>query len=72
MLLPQHPSRPSREADGSLQEDLPAEEEVVPVVQTVGLAGGGAVLPCNTSAPAPANPAILVIWYKNEGDPVFR
>ena len=42
------------------------------VVQSTALSGGTAVLPCDTSPPSASNPANLVIWYKNEGDPVYR
>lgn len=46
--------------------------EVVPY-QSTAIVGGMAVLPCNTTAPRPQNPPILVIWYKNGGgDPVYR
>ena len=59
---------------------MPEEEEeeegeaTVPMVQTVGLAGGSSVLPCDTSSPggSDSNPPTLVIWYKNEGDPIYR
>ena len=41
--------------------------------QSTAIVGGIAVLPCNTTAPRPQNPPILVIWYKNGGgDPVYR
>jgi hypothetical protein len=41
--------------------------------QSVAIVGGLAVLPCNTTAPGPNHPPILVIWYKNGGgDPVYR
>ena len=41
--------------------------------QSKAIVGEIAVLPCNTTAPRPQNPPILVIWYKNGGgDPVYR
>ena len=41
--------------------------------QSVSVLGGTANLLCNTTAPSPKNPPILVIWYKNGGgDPVYR
>ena len=41
--------------------------------QSVSVLGGTAILLCNTTAPSPKNPPILVIWYKNGGgDPVYR
>ena len=40
--------------------------------ESVGIVGGNTVLYCNTTAPSRNNPAILVIWYKNDGDPVYR
>ena len=41
--------------------------------QSTAIVGGVASLPCNTTAPRPQNPPILVIWYKNGGgDPVYR
>ena len=41
--------------------------------QSVSVLGGIAMLLCNTTAPSPKNPPILVIWYKNGGgDPVYR
>ena len=41
--------------------------------QSVSVLEGVANLFCNTSAPSPKNPPILVIWYKNGGgDPVYR
>ena len=44
-----------------------------PPYQSKAIVGDIAVLPCNTTAPRPQNPPILVIWYKNGGgDPVYR
>ena len=42
------------------------------VTQRTANIGGTAQLPCNTTAPSVSNPATLVIWYKNEGDAVYR
>ena len=42
------------------------------VTQRTAIVGGSAELPCNTAAPSISNPATLVIWYKNEGDAVYR
>ena len=53
-----------------------ATSERAPILRTsqsVSVLGGAANLFCNTSAPSPKNPPILVIWYKNGGgDPVYR
>ena len=39
----------------------------------IGVVGGSAQLPCNITAPSPANPTILVMWFKNNyGDPIYR
>ena len=50
---------------------IPVSERV-PMTHSVGLAGGNAVLQCNTTAPSTRNPLTLVIWYKDGGDPVYR
>jgi hypothetical protein len=46
--------------------------ESISVTQTGAIVGGNARLVCNTTAPSQKNPVTLVIWYKNEGDAVYR
>eukprot|EP00094_Tigriopus_californicus_P004945 TCALIF_04763-PA protein Name:"Protein of unknown function" AED:0.04 eAED:0.04 QI:402/1/0.66/1/0/0/3/0/220 len=46
-------------------------ESTTVTTQTIGIVGGNADLFCNTTASSPSHPVILVIWYKNGGDPVY-
>ena len=46
---------------------------IVPVTNVSGLLGRNARLPCDTRAPGPGHPLLLVIWFKEPStDPVYR
>ena len=51
----------------------PPPPPIVPVTNVSGLLGRNARLPCDTSAPGPGHPLLLVIWFKEPStDPVYR
>lgn len=48
-------------------------DEVGDIVGVSALLGGTVRLPCDTSPPAPQNPLLLTVWFKDHHqDPIYR
>ena len=60
-------------ASSSAPASAPASPPIVPVTNVSGLLGRNARLPCDTRAPGPGHPLLLVIWFKEPStDPIYR